>query len=83
MLESIPGGDSFPTPDQSILTDPEVSARYIEPFKEILSYPKELVYCDAYYHSSYYQCDFAERSDERLDRSLVPVFCPLSDGPER
>jgi hypothetical protein len=76
---AIPGGDFFPSASSAV-TDPEVSARYLAQFKEILSYPKELVYCDAYYHSSYFHSDYASQVMKGVIDRLTPIFITYQTG---
>jgi AcrR family transcriptional regulator len=75
----IPGGDFFPPADNPV-TDPSISNRYLDQFREILSYPKELVFCDAYYHSSYFHQDFASGVMKGIVERLVPIFESYQTG---
>jgi len=75
----IPEEAIFPSPDIDI-RDPKIYEAYVARFNEILEYPKELVYGDAYYHSSYYHKDFAEKSMGGIVESLIPVFALYQTG---
>lgn len=69
----------FPTPDVDI-RNPIIYEAYIARFDEVLSYPKELVYLDSYYHSSYYRKDFADNTTSGMFFRLVPVFALYQTG---
>lgn len=69
----------FPLPDVDI-RDPKVYEIYMTRFNEVLSCPKELVYLDAYYHSSYYRKDFAANATSGMLNRLVPVFALYQTG---
>jgi AcrR family transcriptional regulator len=75
----IPQETIFPNPDVNIY-DPQVYASYVSRFNEILNYPKELVYSDAYLHSSFYNADFAEDVMASMFSRLVPVFQKYQTG---
>lgn len=62
------------------MTDPRISRRYLEQFHEILSYPKELVFCDAYYHSSYFHQNYASGVMKDIIDRLVPIFESYQTG---
>jgi len=75
----IPEKAIFPTPDIDI-RDPKVYSIYIERFKQVLSYPKELVFVESYQHSAYYRCDFAREVMKGLIDALIPVFALYQTG---
>lgn len=75
----IPGGDFFPSAEMKS-NDPSVALRYLEQAKEVLAYPKELVFCDAYYHSSYFHPDYAYQVMAVTIDELIPIFASYQTG---
>jgi AcrR family transcriptional regulator len=75
----IPERAIFPTPDIDI-RDPKVYAIYIDRFKQVLSYPKELVFIESYQHSSFYRKDFAREVMAGLVNRLTPIFARYQTG---
>jgi AcrR family transcriptional regulator len=69
----VPERAIFPTPDIDI-NDPKVYQVYVARFQELLSRPKEVVYGDSYYHSSYYDFSLAYEVEKNLVDRLIAVF---------
>jgi AcrR family transcriptional regulator len=72
-ISRMPKRPIFPDPDIDV-RNPEVYEAYLSCFREILKCPDEVVFEDAYCHSSYFYQDFVNKVNASLVNQLISTF---------